>query len=424
MIDPIYIGKDAVSKLLEYTVSANLKHLAIIADTNTYKALGQRVEEALKSKGHDVTTIVLKGDHVHADEHQLVQVLLQAPREARTFIAVGSGTITDITRFVSYHTNRPFIAMPTAPSVDGFTSVGAPVILAGVKTTIICQVPLAMFADIDTLCNAPQRLIAAGFGDMIGKITSLADWKLGNLLWNEPYDKAIAKRSQAAIDQVTANSSAIAKRSEEGVKTLMDALVESGLCMSDFGSSRPASGAEHHASHFWEMTRLKQGRESALHGEQVGYALSVVAGMYTRLRDVSQAEVAKKLESTSLPKHDEELATIRTGYGEMAEAVAKDQAAFLGMSQEDFTRLKETIIKNWSTIQEIATQVPNPEVIIKLLGEVGAPSSYEALGLIQSEMQAGFAYGHFLRNRFTVTKLSRILGLPLTSEEAKVTALA
>ena len=40
--------------------------------------------------------------------------------------------------------------------------------------------------------DAPQRLIAAGFGDMIGKITSLADWKLGSILWDEPYDTAIA----------------------------------------------------------------------------------------------------------------------------------------------------------------------------------------------------------------------------------------
>lgn len=417
MINPLYIGKDATSQLLEYTSKQTLTRFAVVLDTNTYKALGQHVEQALKSKGCNVTTILLKGDHVHADEHQLVQTFIQAPREECTFISIGSGTITDITRFVSYHMNRPFIAMPTAPSVDGFTSVGAPVILAGVKTTIICQAPLAMFADIDTLCNAPQRLIAAGFGDMIGKITSLADWKLGNLLWNEPYDEAIAKRSQAAIDLVTANRSAIAQRSEEGVKALMDALVESGLCMSDFGSSRPASGAEHHASHYWEMSRLKAGRESALHGEQVGYALSIVAGMYERIRSVSQTEVAKRLESTPLPNRDDELQTIRTGYGEMADDVAKDQKPFLELTEKEFTNLKTRIANNWSKIQAIATEVPEPQIITKALDEVGAPSSYATLGLTETEMQAGFEYGHFLRNRFTATKLSRILGLPLTSLE-------
>jgi glycerol-1-phosphate dehydrogenase [NAD(P)+] len=423
MIDPIYVGKDAVSQLLEYITRTKLERFALVADTNTYKALGQRVEAALKNKGCDVTTILLKGDHVHADEHQLVQVFIAAPRENCTFISVGSGTITDITRFVSYHTNRPFIAMPTAPSVDGFTSVGAPVILAGVKTTIICQAPLAMFADSDVLRTAPQRLVAAGFGDMIGKITSLADWKVGHLLWNEPYDEAIAKRLQAAIDKVMTNSSAIAQRSEEGVKTLLDTLVESGLCMADFGSSRPASGAEHHASHYWEMSRLRAGRESALHGEQVGYALTVVAGMYERIRNLSQADVEKRLESTPLPSRESELQTIRTGYGEMAESVAKDQESFLAMTEKDFADLKERIVQNWAKIEIIAAEVPAPQVIIKALDEVGAPSSYQTLGLTQSEMQAGFEYGHYLRNRFTVTKLSRIVGLPLTSLEPK-TAVA
>lgn len=422
MINPLYIGKDATRQLLEYIRRTNLNRFALVVDTNTYRALGQRVEEALTSKGCNVTTILLEGDHVHADEHQLVQTLIGAPREECTFISVGSGTLTDITRFVSYHVNRPFIAMPTAPSVDGFTSVGAPVILGGVKTTIICQAPLAMFADIDTLCNAPQRLVAAGFGDMIGKITSLADWKLGNLLWNEPYDEAIAKRSQAAIDLVTANRSAIAGRSEEGVKALMDALVESGLCMSDFGSSRPASGAEHHASHYWEMSRLKAGRESALHGEQVGYALSVVAGMYERICTLSQAEVAKRLESTPLPNRDDELNTIRTGYGDMAEDVAKDQKPFLELTEQGFTDLKTRIINNWSNIQAIAAEVPEPQTITNALDEVGAPSSYTALGLTEPEMQAGFDYGHFLRNRFTVTKLSRMLGLPLTRPQPTTVA--
>src|SRR4051794_17810624 len=175
-IDPIYVGSDATAKLLDYVAAKGLKRFAIVSDTNTYKALGQRAEAALKGKGYDVTTIVLQDAEIHADEHQLIKTLIEAPLGDLTFVAVGSGSITDITRFVSFRTGRPFIGMPTAPSVDGFTSIGAPIILAGVKTTLICQAPVAVFADIDVLANAPQRLIAAGFGDMIGKYTSLADW--------------------------------------------------------------------------------------------------------------------------------------------------------------------------------------------------------------------------------------------------------
>src|ERR1044071_8188649 len=145
-IDPIYVGTDAIGKLLDYVAAKGLKRFAIVADTNTYKALGQHTEAALKGKSYEVSTIVLQDEEIHADEHHLIKTLLQAPLGGDvTFVAVGSGSITDITRFVSHRSGRAFISLPTAPSVDGFASIGAPIILAGVKTTILCQAPIAIF---------------------------------------------------------------------------------------------------------------------------------------------------------------------------------------------------------------------------------------------------------------------------------------
>ena len=199
-------------------------------------------------------------------------------------MAIGSGTITDITRFVSHRTGAAFISMPTAPSVDGFASIGAPLIVDGVKETIICHTPTAIFADVTTLAAAPRGLIAAGFGDMLGKLTSIADWRLGQLLWDEPYDEAIAQRTLTAVQFCIDNVESIGAASPEGVRKLLEALLESGYCMLDFGSSRPASGAEHHYSHYWEMKLLNEGRPAIYHGAKVGVATALVAEQYAQLR--------------------------------------------------------------------------------------------------------------------------------------------
>jgi glycerol-1-phosphate dehydrogenase [NAD(P)+] len=193
----------------------------------------------------------------------------------------------------------------------------------------------------------------------------------------------------------------------------MDALIESGLCMLDFGTSRPASGAEHHASHYWEMKRLKEGRETQLHGAQVGYALTLVAAQYARIRAITRAELMNRLEAAVLPDRAAEIESIRVGYGDMVDDIVKEHRPFLDLNEEGFDQLKHKIVDHWDDIQAIAARVPAPEVIAAALDKAGAPSTWQALGLDADEVQPGFQYGHYLRNRFTVLKLSRVLGVPL-----------
>lgn len=412
-ISPIYVGDDALANLLRYCAEQKLTRFTLVSDTNTHRALGARVADALRADGCEVTTIVLTGDEVIADERYLITVLVNAPLEPSTFLAVGTGTLTDITRFVSHRMGRKFISLPTAPSVDGFTSIGAPLVLNLVKHTVISQAPIALFADLTTLSEAPHRLIAAGYGDMIGKITSLADWHLGSVVWDEPFDAAIFRRSEGAIERCISHTEAIGQRSPEGVRHLIEALIDSGLCMLDFGDSRPASGAEHHASHYWEMLLLQEGRPAVLHGAKVGFALIHVARQYAKVRALSREEMRQRLAAARLPDRDAEVAAIRQGYGVVAEDVARAHAAFLDMTQDQFDVIKQRIDDRWDAIQQIADKVPPPEQIASYLEQAGAPTNGAALGLTDDEVARGLQYGHYLRSRFTVMKLSRVLGIPL-----------
>ncbi|MBW7882925.1 MAG: sn-glycerol-1-phosphate dehydrogenase [Caldilineaceae bacterium] len=406
----VTIDERAVEHLVEFCRAEGLGKLLMVADRNTYAAQGEKVERALRQTGIDLKTVVFQTEEVVADANHVFDVLVEADRENRTYVAVGSGTVTDITRFVSHRTKSDFISVPTAPSVDGFASIGAPLIIHGVKVTVIAQAPAAVFADINTLAHAPRAMIAAGFADMLGKITSIADWRIGRLLWDEPYDEPIAQRTLAAVQLCIDNVEDIGRGSPAGVSRLMDALLESGYCMLDFGSSRPASGAEHHYSHYWEMKLLREGRPAILHGAKVGVATVQVAGLYDWIGRLSRQDVADLLEASTLPSRADEMARIRAAYGDLADEVAAAQERFLSLTAAQYDGLKRRILEHWEEIRQIAAQVLPASEIAGLLSKVGGPTSVAQIGLSDAELELAAANGHFLRDRFTVRKLARVLG--------------
>jgi len=407
----VVINERAVEHLVEFCQANALHKLFMVADRNTYAAQGEAVEAALRDAGVDLKKIVLTSEEVIADAAHVLDVLVAAGRESRTYLAVGAGTLTDITRFVSHRTGAAFISVPTAPSVDGFASIGAPLIVHGVKITVICHAPLAIFADINTLAHAPRPMIAAGFADMLGKLTSIADWRIGHLLWNEPYDESIAQRTLAAVKICIDNVEAIAAGSPAGIGRLMDALLESGYCMLDFGSSRPASGAEHHYSHYWEMKLLREGRPAVLHGAKVGVATVMVAGLYDKIRQLSRQQVSDLLEASAWPTRAEEEARIRAAYGDLADDIIAEHKAFLDVTPERAEAIKRAIWEHWDEIQTIAAQVPPAHQIAEWLRCVGGPTTAAELGFDDTERDLAVANGHYLRDRFTVRKLVRVLGI-------------
>ncbi|OQA45342.1 MAG: Glycerol-1-phosphate dehydrogenase (NAD(P)+) [Chloroflexi bacterium ADurb.Bin325] len=407
----VYIGPDAVNELIAFCRANGHTHLALIADDNTYRALGARVETACRQVELDVRTVIVKGDDIGADDGAVYQVLLGLDKSPRTFLAVGSGTITDVTRFVSHRSNADFISVPTAPSVDGFTSIGAPMIVNGVKVTIMAQGPLAVFADLPTLCAAPAAMLAAGFGDMIAKLTSIADWELGHLFWDEPYDPAIAARARKAAWDCARSVDALAARECAGVERLIDGLIESGLCMLDFGETRPASGYEHHVSHYLEMKLLWEGRHSVLHGAKVGLGVLTSARLYDQIRRLDRADVVERLEAAELPPAAEEIARIEAAYGPQADDIIALHAPFIHMTQSQFAALKARILEQWPAAQEIAARVPSADEVTDWLNKVGGATTPAQLGLSDEETATARAVGHYYRNRFSVKKLARILDL-------------
>lgn len=405
----IHIGDDALDHLLRFCDSQSPRRFTLVADKNTFAVLGRRVAELFSSHHLDGCVVILDGDEVAADEFQILQVLIQSEPKEQTYLAIGSGTITDIVRFASFLTRNPFIAVPTAPSVDGYTSSGAALSIRRTKRTFRAHPPVAIFGDLNTLAAAPRPMIAAGFGDLLGKFTSLADWRLGHLIWGEGFSDAIAERAQKALDDCLAHVDQIASASAPGIQCLMEALIESGLCIAEFKSSEPASGSEHHLSHFWEMKLLRENRPPLLHGAKVGVASILVSSIYQTLRGLTRDQAAARLSTAQKPDREAIIRSIREGYSTIAEMVLADHSAFLDRYVRDFDQLTQRIVDHWTDIQDIAAKVPPPQELADRLHLLDGPVTPRSLGLTEQDTSFALRYAHCLRNRFTALKLGHLL---------------
>ena len=275
----------------------------------------------------------------------------------------------------------------------------------------MCHSPQALFGDLATLSAAPQEMTASGFGDMLVKYIALADWQLGHLLWDEPFDAQIYRRVRMALQNCVDHADAIGQASTEGLQAFLDGLVESGFCMLDFNNSRPASGAEHQIAHHLEMKLIAQQRPAVLHGAKVGASAVMMAGLYDQLRQIHREEALARLDAAQFTPAEDQRQAIRAAYPATVERVMAEQAEFLAMTEADFDRMKHNIADHWTELQEIAATVPPPDQLAAWLTQVGGATTLHALGFSRAEAIEAVKNAHYLRNRFNVDKLGHILGL-------------
>ena len=160
------------------------------------------------------------------------------------------------------------MVVATAASMDGYAAFGASITRDGFKQTMACPAPAAIVADLDILAAAPTPLTAAGYGDLLGKVTAGADWLVADALEVEPIDRTAWALVQEPLAGALGAPERLAAHDPAATEQFFLGLVISGLAMQATQSSRPASGAEHLLSHLWEMTGLAEGAEPAVARDQ------------------------------------------------------------------------------------------------------------------------------------------------------------
>ncbi|MDD3243508.1 MAG: sn-glycerol-1-phosphate dehydrogenase [Eubacteriales bacterium] len=398
-----YVGFDAAHELIAQTGLTPKDHILLVADGNTFEAGGQTLAYALRDSGVTGDIVTFGKGELHADETTVGSILTAVKDETSLLIAVGSGTINDSVRYVAHRCGLPYCIFATAPSMDGYASNVAPLLIRGIKTTLPAVAPMGIFGDIDVLRQAPQNTLAAGFGDILGKYTAAQDWILAEKLLGEYRCPAIAELTGEAVQACMAAAPGLQSRDAFAVKGLMDSLVLSGIAMQMMGNSRPASGAEHHVSHFLEMRDMGRGRAATLHGDKVGMATLLVMRLYEKFSE-GDLQVAPMQDAAEWAQG------VERAYGAQGRDLAQ-RNAHLYRDEAENRRIIGALEKNWDTLaaqgRGMAALRQQGEAALRA---VGGPVRPGELGYNRQDIVSALTYSKEIRERFTVMRLADITG--------------
>ncbi len=372
------------------------RHPMILCDENTRAAAKDCLGEAFSL----CRSMVLSPAGLHADNHAVAIVREKMEPDTDLILAVGSGTIHDLSRYVAFERKIPFVSVPTAASVDGFVSTVAAMTWDGMKVTTPAAPPIAVYADPDIFAAAPLRLNASGVGDLMGQYVCLADWKIAHMLTGEYYCEEIAKMEEEALGTVEKCLDKIAAGDGPACESLMYALILSGLAMQMVGNSRPASGAEHHMSHFWEMEVVNDTLD-ALHGEKV--AVGTVY-MLEKYKSIARLIREGKCRPHAWDGTYEPAAAGVFGKKGLLEGVRKenDPEPLLDVDPDTLSRLLPRIAG-------ILEDLPDPEKMEAMLAAAACPRKACDIGLDESLVGVSLALSPYVRRRLTFNRVSRLL---------------
>lgn len=389
-IDHVIISENAFDSLPEITESYS--NILLVADKNTYAVCGGEVAEKLGARLADTlvynTTEVLVPNEIAIDE-------LKAHVTERTelIIGIGSGVINDLCKHVSFISGLPYYIVATAPSMDGYASKGAALILEGMKVTLNADVPKAIIADVNVLKNAPFDMIQSGYGDIIGKYSCLNDWKLANVVNGEYLCKFVMDATYEAVEETVRLADGLVARDGNAVKALMEALVAVGILMAYVGNSRPASGSEHHMSHYFEIVGIVRGEKYFPHGVDVCYSAIDTAKIREELLAIDDIE--KFATHFDKKKYEENISRI---YTDITDEVLSLQNK-LGWYDVDRVSIYK---EKWDEIRKVLADCPTSARMLELTEKIGL--SYGDFKTLYGEAKIADAhlYAKDLKDRYTV----------------------
>ncbi|MCB9643311.1 MAG: iron-containing alcohol dehydrogenase [Myxococcales bacterium] len=390
----------------------------VVVDAITHKIAGEEVIASLEAARQPHALYVIEpadGEETPVADDKKVALLQEHIQSAGSQIvacvAVGAGTVNDIAKMATFRAGVPYAVVATAPSMNGYTSGIAALLSDGVKTTQGCHAPVACLVDLDVMAQSPARMIASGFGDLLSKPVSNADWRLGYLLNDAGYSSDAMVLVEAGSVLLEGVASKLPLRHVEAVGRLSASLCLSGLSMSLAGSSSPASGGEHLISHYIDMTHFSFGEGHDFHGCQVGVGTITTAAMYEKLAAMDPTTIDVEARVAALQPWPTYEAMLRERFGTLYSAVESHAKQAYPSPEQLRTRLTK-LKEGWDAIlADVRETLRSAKAIREELLSAACPVTFREIGVTDERARRAVVYCKDIRARYTILHLAGELGM-------------
>lgn len=292
------LGQDSLSRLKKW---AGSRPITLVCDPNTYEASAKEWEAAMDAN-------LFQFYSPPAASFEMLKSM-QSIGENQRIVAVGSGTVNDLCKYLAHERGQAYACIPTALSMNGYLSATASLEDdAHHKASYDAAPPELLLADLFVLSSAPKRLMRAGLGDSICRSTAQFDWLLSHILHGTDYDDVPYEWLKPYEAKLYDSASALEVGDHEAHRLLLETLLASGKGMAYVGSSAPASQGEHALAHAMHAL-FPESCEGLLHGEEIAVTTLICARIQHELlnSDALKLSDKRKLYEVHIPPEELEV---------------------------------------------------------------------------------------------------------------------
>ena len=403
----IYIGNGIINNINSYIEQKITgEKCLIVTDENLYNLFGDKIINILNKKYNVSVCIPNQVGKLKPNQYALGEVLMAIDNDTDFLIALGSGTINDITRYVAFNCNLDFVSIGTSPSMDGYLSVVAPMLKDNLKINKPAKYPEVCIFDLDILKTSPLDMLYAGFGDVIGKYIAKADWILSNTITNEHICPYCLEIIDEAIKLCEDNVKNIKEKNDIGIKSLLEALLLTGLAMLLNGDSRPAASNEHNMGHFWEMKKLSQNKSHPSHGAAVSVATLYCLDVYKEFfkYDFDNVSIQNLLDNKLTD--EKRVLNILSAYGDdIGKSIINDNKDEPISISEQKRRISN-FLDNKDNIITKLDFLPPKEKIISMYKILNGAINANQINIEPTLLKQSLLYAKDYRSRYNIFKLA------------------